>query len=238
MKRNPTSQELANFERNPIAALLSLFRNTGLNRFKMARALYGKSNKIDTSDEITKEVIGMLAREVKKDFKASEWGRIVNQFQNNFNLMADLKSCACCGMRSFEMGSTKYIEISIGKLAVLKYSTEQTAYLNSIPIQYQPIISHFKSTTTSEIYHLHPEFVSSTNNGNGNINELATICLFCATYLSPTKKRIPPLSIAAGVDYGVPSRANLAYPQSVSLRLLQLFLLALCPEKKLFFQID
>jgi len=126
MKRETTLQELASFERAPTVSLISLFQNTGLNRFKMTRALYGNSNKIDTSDEIYKEVIGMLACEAKKDFEVSEWGRIVNQFQRDFNLTADLKSCACCGMRSFEMGSTKYIELVSSKIKFLSSVVNNT----------------------------------------------------------------------------------------------------------------
>ncbi len=209
MKRKPTQVELAGYERDPTAALISLFRNTGLSRFKMARALYGKSNKIEISNPLNKEAIGMLAQEVKKDFQASEWGRIVDQFQNNFNLTATLKSCACCGMRSYEMGSVNYVEVDVQSLTLLQYSIEQMNYLNRIPSEYQPIISHFKSKISNETYHLHPEFVSCTMDSEEKLVEYATICNSCGKSLLPAKKSVPSLSIAAGVDYGVPSRANL-----------------------------
>ena len=52
-------------------------------------------------------------------------------------------------------------------------------------------------------YHLHHELISKDSHGD----ETATLCKSCLDDIS--KKKIPKFSVAAGVDFGVPSRIAL-----------------------------
>jgi hypothetical protein len=72
--------------------------------------------------------------------------------------------------------------------------------------KYSAVISFYKSTS-GNFFHLHPEFVTSEIDEEGNATEFITLCHEC--YISAVKmKKIPKNSIAAGVDYGNSNRVR------------------------------
>ncbi|KAI9551001.1 hypothetical protein GHT06_005557 [Daphnia sinensis] len=68
-------------------------------------------------------------------------------------------------------------------------------------------ISHFCSTTGA-YFHLHPEFVTAARDETGSVTS-ETAKLGAGYHLGKRQPTIPPLSIAAGIDFGVPSRIRL-----------------------------
>ena len=53
------------------------------------------------------------------------------------------------------------------------------------------------------LYHLHPEFVDATHDAS---NPSMLFCDRCKTQVGAGKSKAPPLSLAAGIDFGVLSR--------------------------------
>lgn len=211
MKRQPKSHELNKFEREPDAALLSLAVNSGLHRYSYSRALFGKGNVINENDPTIKEMMKMLGCNIDGDFNTTEYGRIVDEFQKSVDLEANLLSYACCGVRSFQMGPERYKNTDLTRLRVLKLNTSQKEKLENIPVKYRRAISYYYSKIGNCYYHLHPELVKIDKDEEGNlIREVAMMCASCERKAGAKKNpKIPPFSIASGVDYGVPARINL-----------------------------
>ena len=70
--------------------------------------------------------------------------------------------------------------------------------------------SYYQSTTNGQFYHLHREFVKTepTTSSDSPVLEHATLCLCC--YEAATHgKKIPVLSLAAGIDFGNSDPINL-----------------------------
>ena len=90
-------------------------------------------------------------------------------------MLAPLYACACCGIRELLMESDDnpaFLVIHLQKLSKLRYKQEQLDHLLSIPENYRPVVSHFKSRT-GILYHLHPEFVTVEKN---QVNNLLLYC--------------------------------------------------------------
>lgn len=211
MKSEISSSELQNFERDPDAALLSLALNTGLNRYSLVRTLFGNGNTIKENDVHVKAAMESLIRDIEKDHDKSELGRIVEEFQRSISPCSKLLSCASCGVRSFCNDSDNFSATELRKLRTLKMSDSEKAILENIPLEFRPAVSYYVSRVDGDFYHLHPELISVKENGVGKmIEESAILCLSCkAVAARKNRPGIPPFSIAAGMDYGVPSRINL-----------------------------
>ena len=70
--------------------------------------------------------------------------------------------------------------------------------------------SYYQSTTNGQFYHLHREFVTTepTTSSDSPVLEHATLSLCCYEAAIHGKK-IPVLSLAAGIDFGNSDRINL-----------------------------
>ena len=106
-KETPSAQQLVNFEKDPIAALLALAVNSGQNRFAASAKLYG------STPEEEKHLLEELNREVELNFDIAVCGRIVDEFQQSFNKESLLLGCACCGIRAFQMSKVLYHQVPI-----------------------------------------------------------------------------------------------------------------------------
>ena len=165
--QQPTRKQLSSqFERDPIAALLALAINSGLNRFSATSELYGTGNMVDSTKDTVREAIARLEAEMIASFEDADGRdsreRIVNDFLKSVNLIAPLFACACCGIREFKSGSEDSplcVDVPLWKLSKLHLTKCQVDDLIAIPEIYRPIVSHFKSRT-GIWFHLHPEFVT------------------------------------------------------------------------------
>jgi len=148
-----------------------------------------------------------------------ELGSLIKKFQNNHSYTdGNLYACACCGYRQLEQLEPKIeytcIKITDNEplLKVLHCNESQTRALHNeqqlcglhIPSDDN---GHFTTIhpwkvwsvyqmTSGIFYHLHPELVDIDQFHNPSI----CVCPTCMTKLK--KKIIPPLSIAAGIDFG------------------------------------
>ncbi|KZR97170.1 Uncharacterized protein APZ42_008111 [Daphnia magna] len=71
-KETPSAQQLVNFEKDPIVALLALAVNSGQNRFSASAKLYG------STPEEERYLLEELKREVEGNFDIRNRGRIVD----------------------------------------------------------------------------------------------------------------------------------------------------------------
>ncbi|KAI9557144.1 hypothetical protein GHT06_016951 [Daphnia sinensis] len=133
-------------------------------------------------------------------------------FQHAVDLKAPLFGCACFGIRTFQVGmeeSALYHDVDLLQLPKLQLSPDEVGRPTSVPVDFRPAISRFRSTTGA-YFHLHPEFVTAARDETGNVtSETAKLCAGCCYHLGERKPTIPLLSIAAGVDFSVPSRIGL-----------------------------
>ncbi|KZR99781.1 Uncharacterized protein APZ42_004224, partial [Daphnia magna] len=105
--------------------------------------------------------------------------------------------------------SALYHNVDLLQLPKLQLSPDEVGRLTSVPVDFRPAISHFRSTTGA-YFHLHPEFVTASRDETGSVTcETAKLCAGCWYHLGKRQPTIPPLSIAAGIDFGVPSRIGL-----------------------------
>lgn len=183
----PTAAQLAEFERDPHVALLALAMNSGQGRF------------LETDDDLTPEAIQNLKKEISENLRPEDIGEIFTKFQKKFGKEADLYGCGMCGIRGFEMGTTKYHTFSLDQLHHLKLNEGQIVKYQEIIDPYRNLASVFKSNDGG-YYYIHPELVK-----NNNIK----VCSQCKYYFTECQPTIPPFSIAAGVDFGILDRLNI-----------------------------
>ena len=223
MKSKPTAAQLANFERDPTAALLSMAVNTGSHRFSGLDDLRENQNRMD--DDVSQaEIIEKLVKEIESNTSIEDFARIVREFQEVYNTTSTLHSCACCGIRTFQMDKgTAHQYIPLSALERLRYKPDSEALkrLMAIPIKFRRAISYFESSDNF-IYHLHPEFVEKLPLPlSGDLVEQAKVCAPCWDVLRKDNEHLPKLSIANGIDFGVSSRIKLS-----QLRLAEQYLIA------------
>lgn len=144
-KGTPSAKQLKDFEKDPSTALMALATNSGLGRFSETRYLH--VNPLEDKSDL----IESLKEEISDNLRMSDKEEIVNKFQQKFNVNAMLIACACCGIREYVMGNTKYFFIPIEELAILKLTDEQITSQSTIPQQYKPVISVYKASRTSKI---------------------------------------------------------------------------------------
>lgn len=143
------------------------------------------------------------------------------------------QSCATCGIRHIEHlenPSITYTKVPLTheKMAVIRYTQEQAAELSSflespealdtIPVDEQwhnkrVNLAHARSFFITHengipnFWHLHPELVDENEDGSYSIS----MCPTCHESAIVNGK-IPPLSIAAGIDFGYYVRLGLTAP--------------------------
>ena len=213
-KYEPTSDQLKDFERDPTAALLSMYLNTGLNRYKHTRALRRTDNTYNRNDPATKAAIQSLIKEIESNFSKFGLERVVSDFLAAVNMEGEFLSCAACGIRSMQNTTSPYVPVDIASCPILQLSPEQRERLYTIPTLHRPAVSHFIPSIDNKdgekVYHLHPEFVTMQPGENGAVQkEMAMLCHQCRMNVQQIPSKIPIRSIAAGVDFGVPSRIGL-----------------------------
>ncbi|KZS03153.1 Uncharacterized protein APZ42_034198, partial [Daphnia magna] len=165
----PTIQQLKQFERDPVTALVSLA--------------------INSENPDTLQILQTIAEEIEAGFTddgRNPRARIVKTFQHAIDLKAQLFGCVSCGIRTFQMGteeSTLYHDEDILQLPKLQLSPDEVGRLTSVPVDFRSAISHFRSTTGA-YFHLHPEFVTAARNETCNVtSETAKLCAGCWYHL-------------------------------------------------------
>lgn len=126
------------------------------------------------------------------------------------NKAMPLLGCGSCGERKWAEdvhGNAEFNRVLLTQLQLLKLTEEQckrhTAMLNHSIIASVTVFQ-------GELYHLHPELVYADTTVGTEYDTWTWLCLEC--FNSVTANTIPPLSLAAGLDYGWLRRANPAFP--------------------------
>ena len=159
----------------------------------------GQGRFLETDYTLTPEAIENLKKEINENLKPENIGKIFTKFKHNFDKESRLYGCGTCGIRGFEMGSSKFRNFNLRDLGHLKLNEEQLAKYQEIVEPYRSLQSVFK-LNENEYYYIHPELVKNNN---------VKVCSECSKFFTRPQPAIPPFSIAAGVDFGLLDRLNL-----------------------------
>ena len=127
--------------------------------------------------------------------------RVVTEFKDFFNPYLELKTCASCGERRYDV---TYSMNDVTKIKLLRLSSDEIAAYIALGI-YSPIRSVWidKRSEKFVYFHAHPEFV--------DINGIALLCINCSSCLTRENNPvIPKYCIANGHDFGDISRLPLS----------------------------
>lgn len=213
---------------SPAKAVLLFYINSGLFRFEQ----YKDYCAIHDNEPID---IDKLKQDIRDELLSDEeYDGIIRKFYKlhpytNF----DVKACSCCGLRQIERAEDpviSFVEMQLSNplMALLQHTPAQalelTAFAESpqakvtIPINeswetrevnlanVRSFYCQKQPNKPDQLWHLHPELVSL----DGESSPYATLCPIC--HDSITSGKVPLLSIAAGVDFGLHSRIGLTEP--------------------------
>ena len=210
--RRETDMYFSDINKDPAIAVLLYYLNAGFLTFGESDEYdQGKENAIIPEDSLIKEI-------QEEMLSSQELTTLVSRFSERHSFLeTTLLSCGACGIRDMPSSRIKFHQRLLGDLHVLKYDEPDRVKLrcfirrgginitidedrNLKHILPWKLISYFE-TAEGELYHLHPELVDVDDN-TGQVS--TTLCSTCEGIVS--KCEIPPLSIAAGLDFGNPSR--------------------------------
>ena len=194
---------------------------------------FGESDQYDRSKEGNVIPEDSLIEEIKGEMLSSqELINLVSRFSGRHSFTdTALLSCGACGFRDMQSPRVKYCEWSLDGLGVLKYNQLDCDKLNcliekggfTIPVDEErrqkficpwKFISYYK-TINGDFDHLHPVLVDIDSNTGGISTTLCSTC-----YGKISRGLIPRLSIAAGVDFGNPSRIKELTPLNLHEKML------------------
>ena len=167
--------------------------------------------------------------------RGCKWSTIKKEFVDGSSRDAPIYSCASCGFRAIDLLDPKrhsYELVSLADMECLKLNENQTRdHLSRI----QDLTVNMPSDKNGHMkkfylwrawsiwphqeklmkkqkyfYHLHPELVELHHDKTNGALYKARICHSCCSNIK--KNKIPPLSIASGVDFGSYMRAGLVQP--------------------------
>ncbi len=139
MKYAPSSEQMENAERDPVAALMTLATNTGLGRFQDTSKLIDNwSTAVDANPFDTPlHYVSNVGKEIAENLTEQDNGQIVKQFLESWNIEAALFACGSCGIKAFEMGTNKCYSVPLTQLNSLLISDTDKKDLLTIPSQYR-----------------------------------------------------------------------------------------------------
>jgi AAA domain len=215
------------FVKNPSKAVLLYYVNSGLFRFQEYKEYGTQWNGCELD-------VTALQKEMEdEDLTDKELDRIIKNFlrahpYTNGRLM----SCASCGIRLYEKRTNPPLEYRA--FSLLDPLLKPLCYDDEEEKEYKALLDHCSTSITIPIddkwtneqinvqqarsvftlvvsnkrkhFHVHQELVKFNNHGVPKVY----ICPSCLTSLKAEKK--PPLSIAAGVDFGFFERLGLTKP--------------------------
>jgi len=210
-KKDPLQHKWSDFEKSPVKSLLLWYANAGCFAFdeykEYSMAFNGQQMDVKGLEkEISNEALS-----------DEELGNLIKKFSINHSYTdGNLYACGACGMRQLEQLHPKIEYVSIPLMndlfKSLQYTddekngfcNEQQLHELQVPCDDQ---GHFMTlhawkvksvyeARSGILYHLHPELVDIDEAGIESVR----LCPTCLSKLKESKK--PPLSIAAGIDFG------------------------------------
>jgi hypothetical protein len=139
MKYSPSSEQMENAETNIVAALMTLVTNTGLGRFSDTSTLIDNWQEAASLVSTTPppQYIANLINDITHNVTEADMGRIVDEFQQSWNIEARLFACASCGIKAFEMGADQSCSLSIDEFDSWIMSDSDRDDLLTIPIKFR-----------------------------------------------------------------------------------------------------
>lgn len=206
------------FESDPSSALAHLHISTGIHvpgMFGLGRIALG------TCPEDEKDA-AILSAEAALETIAHgiEAGKLAagKAYLNCRNPLAEIYSCAACGMRQQQQYEAKYKRIPLSELDLLAYHSDHNGdgarrkRVEETDSRFRPAFSYYVASCDTW-YHLHPEFVDKAGVGSGShaTETSALLCPSCAGCCTAWNrdagvKRLdkgrPQRSVSAGLDFG------------------------------------
>lgn len=201
--RNGMYPNFGHFEQDPDEALLLHHLNRGFTQF-------------NTDDDVS------LAQDVKKEvLLPAETLKLKKEFRKRVQISGFL-TCAACGIR--DPYRKQCVLMRLDELGVLQMDEDQAEMVASehgaslhLPVsevEWKTVYLHqlrsYYQSRTGAVYHLHPEFVDE--------DEGIAVCKDCCRDIR--KGKVPPLSIAGGIDFGDLHRLGLTRPNAYELALI------------------
>ncbi len=128
MRNQPTLNQLFDRDGDTISAKIAYAIDTGLNRMSDAHNLHHelakRKGRQNENQHIPSKFLN-LKKEIENENNLSNMERIRKSFQTKINRKANLKACAACGIRNFEMGGCKFYQTKLSDLEVLAYTKEE-----------------------------------------------------------------------------------------------------------------
>ena len=195
-------------DRSPLKACLLMYLNSGYARFGQYKEFDGNHNGTDVD-------LQALSEEIQNEkLTDSEMYNLIDEFSTTHSFThGNLFACGLCGIREMEIPNRiHYRLMDLNDIDVVHFSYEDTLKLHgmidqgsvTIPISEEDTCEVYpwkaKSCYESQrypgrFYHVHPELVELQDN-----KEYTRVCPTCASKVDD--KKIPPLSIANGIDFG------------------------------------
>jgi hypothetical protein len=132
-----TSDQLLHFESDPIAALMNLITNTGLDRFRDADHLLDNWKHAASNPQPPSSYLTNLSEEIIRNVTEANRGVIADNFLKDWDIEAQMFGCASCGMKDFTMGPTKFHAVSLDQLSRLLISALEVIELERIPEKFR-----------------------------------------------------------------------------------------------------
>ena len=213
---------------SPTKATLLFYLNSGLFRFEHYKNYCAVYDGQPIDLEKVKQDIAM------ERLTPKEFDTLIRKFYERHSFTDfTSQSCATCGIRHIEHledPSISYTKVPLAQpeMAVIRYTPEQTAELFtfmespeaivSIPVDEQWTckrvnLANARSFFVTQengvpiVWHVHPELVDKLADGSYGVS----MCPICHDAIIANRK-IPKLSIAAGVDFGYYVRLGLTSP--------------------------
>nr|CAH0098455.1 unnamed protein product [Daphnia galeata] len=199
----PTSDQLLHFESDPIAALMNLITNTGLDRFRDADHLADNWKHAASNPQPPLGYLTNLSEEIISNVTEANLGVIAEKFLKDWDIEAQMFGCASCGMKDFAMGPAKFHAVSLDQLSRLLISAPEVIELERIPEKFRPVVSYYLSPVSRKYYYLHREFVTRKRqmSSDGEDIETTVLCNECFQAVIRQSK-LPTYSLASGIDFG------------------------------------
>ena len=142
MKEMPSKELLVNAEKDPTSALMALATNSGLGRYFDSSPLIREWRLIEPNTVLNEEeempgYITNIITELSKNVTLTDYGRIFQEFQNHWNLTADLVACASCGMKSYKMGEDRHHKVKLDEVSCVQMWKENVQTLETDPQEYR-----------------------------------------------------------------------------------------------------
>ena len=213
--------------RSLVKAVIMFYLNSGCLRFQ-------RWKDHSTQEDGAEVDVENLLREIEEETPSDQdLINLVEAFEQEHSFTeSKVFSCGSCGIKEHECGTTRFESVKVradSLLAPLKFDKAEVEELKrnledpfcrvSIPTNKdwssfkeinvnhaKSFWTHFNDEGEAEHWHLHPELVEKDSRGGHTVR----ICSRCIKALK--KKKVPRLSIKAGVDFGWAERLGLEAP--------------------------